>query len=164
MTDLVNVAKDWLSLSVHRAGLEQAELWKLGVGERARVAQVFRYMCDVVTPDWDVDCEYNRELSDPKSAPPSDASPSGLGTPDLVVHRRNKQFSLNNLLVAEFKPTHSNQAANSRDMQKVRYWIDTFGYQVGAVVSFGPSKTRFDPRVTWVLAGGNSPSIPLHKP
>lgn len=147
MSPEAEAAKRWLIDAVQTTGERHAGLWLRNVGERARVAHVFRYLCEVVPATWDVDCEYNREENAPKT---SAVNVSGRGTPDIVVHRRGRSGPGNNLLVVEFKNTYSNQRPNSLDIQKVDFWVNEFEYQVGAVVGFGRSGKKFDPKVVWL--------------
>ncbi len=156
------LAKSWLATAVQSAGMADAELWSHDVSERARVAAVFyalRHLVDSSSHEWSVDCEYNRAgASAPKPGAPSAAGSLErgrvLGTPDIVVHRRGLSGPANNLMVVEFKTTYQNLRSCSRDIEKVEFWKLEFGYQLGAVVGFGPHRTVFDPKVRWLNKDG----------
>jgi hypothetical protein len=84
-----------------------------------------------------------------------------LGTPDLIIHRRGRSGADHNLLVAEFKNDRRGLTPNSLDSQRVNFWMNEFGYQYGAVISFGASLYTFEPLVLWTAASGTSAIEPL---
>ncbi|ACL42185.1 hypothetical protein Achl_4234 (plasmid) [Pseudarthrobacter chlorophenolicus A6] len=145
------VVSDWLRDALESVHRKQPELWQWGVGERARVGQIFRalYETDPFLGGWDIDLEWNREGAHggPKRQPENS---SGYGTPDIAVHHRGKKGTEHNLLIVEFKNVHSHGRTNYRDRRKVRWWMEEFSYRFGAVIALGPSLQRFRPAGTWL--------------
>lgn len=67
---------------------------------------------------FDVDCDYNKNLEDPKRAPAySHQTPTGresdLVVPDIIVHKRNN--TENNLVVIELKPTDTEEDCSANN-------------------------------------------------
>lgn len=78
----------------------------------------------------DVDCEYNRNLGEPKR---TENYPKGV-LPDLLLHRRNSNDE--NLLVIEFKG-HWNKKGRKWDKQKLEDFTSQSGeyaYALGAFI------------------------------
>jgi hypothetical protein len=145
------VVSDWLREAINRVHRGQPELWQWGLGERARVGQIFRalYETDPFLGGWDIDLEWNREgvHGGPK---PQGENDSGYGTPDIAVHHRGKAGCGHNLLIAEFKNVHSHGRTNYRDLRKVKWWMEKYSYRFGAVIALGPTLQRFRPAGTWL--------------
>jgi hypothetical protein len=90
-------------------------------------------------PNWDVDCEYNRDGSFPKRMTMScgeEIRPDDLEAktvfPDIIVHHRGTK---DNLLVIEVK---KQPTSDQRDRNKLSQFTgDSFGYKLGAFLCIG---------------------------
>lgn len=99
-------------------------------------------------PEWDVDCEYNRQGLDGDGKRNAD---NDIVRPDITIHKRGLGEVENNLLVVEIK-----KGAGEDDPKKVLDYTSlpngkrTFQYQLGLTLgSFAP-----DPReVNWYCNG-----------
>ena len=81
----------------------------------------------------DLDCEYNRNMNDPKMM----RSDRKI-IPDLVIHRRRS--NRNNLLVIEFKKKNAETYDKENDRNKLMYLTDQkedFKYNFGLFVELG---------------------------
>ena len=83
--------------------------------------------------DWNVDCEYNRNTSEPnhiKSIPGHRPV-----YPDIIIHRRGTD---NNLLVIEAKPPHTSARKIEMDKKKIRKYVsyDKLKYRYGLFIEF----------------------------
>lgn len=91
--------------------------------------------------DWHVDCEYNREMDNPKRLNLQEIDSESTDTfgktvfPDIIVHRRGEQ---NNLLVVEMKKTTSN-IKDDFDFCKLRAFKEQLGYKFTAFVKMKTS-------------------------
>ena len=80
---------------------------------------------------WDVDCEYNRQMRDPKRLhlniePNNSADTVGKTVfPDIIIHRRGTS---DNLLVIEIKKT-SSTITDDFDLHKLSVFKTQLGYQ-----------------------------------
>jgi hypothetical protein len=148
----MNESETRLALELALAEVSSAypELWSLGVGERAKVAAVYSELRRLVGDRWKTDLEWNRQGPAGVVKTWSDQTETRAGTPDLIVHQRGLSGAANNLLVAEFKTNRSAMHEKSADYRRVRFWMDEFGYQVGAVASFGANSRDNAPRILWV--------------
>jgi hypothetical protein len=142
---------EWLANAIHDIDAQQPELWSWNVGERTRVAEIFLRLreTDPFPGRLQVDTEWNREgrLGNPKQLTPNT---NNTGTPDIVLHRRGFSSISDNLLVAEFKNFVPGTATSVSDQEKVELWTTRFSYQLGAVISLGPSGKVFDPAARWL--------------
>ena len=98
-----------------RALLERdAYLLQHNLNERTITHRLALYMQQHL-PDWDVDCEYNRNHDDPKTIPIERTSVTTDDTnartvfPDIIVHRRGTD---ENLLVLELKKTTNGEPSD----------------------------------------------------
>ena len=81
-------------------------LLKVRANERS-IAHRFAIYIEQCFPSYNVDCDYNKNLEDPKRAPAyrhktKSGRESDLVIADIIVHRRNTK---DNLVVIELKPT-----------------------------------------------------------
>jgi len=144
----------WLTEAVRQVAHDQPELWSLNQGEETRVGQVFLVLRGLVSPEWNVDVEYRRrgDLGHIKKR-----TDGKRARPDILIHRRGDESADGNVLVAEFKNFEAGFLGwASDDGQKVVDLQRQFGYQVGALVSFGPTRTVPGPRILWRRADGMS--------
>jgi hypothetical protein len=87
-------------------------------------------------PEWDVDCEYNRNLIDTKKLKDtcknsSDENGSPV-FPDIIIHKR---ITEENYIVIEVKKT-TNPESSECDIQKLKAFINELGYQYGLFIRF----------------------------
>lgn len=97
-------------------------------------------------PEWNVDCEYNRDLhgnikkidewrSNNLEEPSADDTDAKTVYPDIIIHHRN---SRNNLLVIEIKKS-SNSDQGEVDIEKLKMFIEENGglnYHYGLFINF----------------------------
>ena len=115
------------------------EIGKHYIGERSIVFRFAHYLQNELAKSpkysqYNLDCEYNRNGIATKSLP--DFSKGTF--PDLIIHKRGKNGSKNNLLIMEFK-TYWN-SNTGRDIDKVKQFVDEEGkykYKYGIVVVIG---------------------------
>ncbi|MDC6176136.1 hypothetical protein C2I33_08050 [Ralstonia solanacearum] len=90
-------------------------------------------------PDWTVDCEYNRDGTEPKRLghlelyPDSEDDEAKTVFPDVIVHRRGTR---NNYLVLEFKKSTS-RVDRQIDLRKLRGYKQQLGYEHALFVEVG---------------------------
>lgn len=82
-------------------------LLEVDANERSLTHRIGMYLQDQF-PDYDVDCEYNRNIHIPKRVHPIEYHPDAqnkekLVLPDIIVHKRGNND--HNLLIIEFKKT-----------------------------------------------------------
>ena len=89
-------------------------------------------------PDWNVDCEYNRDGHAPKRVrhaarqPPREDEGSNV-FPDIIIHQRGTNE--HNILVLEAKKAHDlDQEVDERDRAKVEAFAIDLDYRCGALV------------------------------
>ena len=88
----------------------------------------------------DLDCEYNRNMADPKML--YDGS---RFIPDLIIHRRRSNE--NNLLAIEFKKKNANPHDKEDDRSKLMYLTDqekAFKYNFGLFVELGSHEVNVE--------------------
>jgi hypothetical protein len=106
-------------------------------------------------PDFDVDCEYNRDGIEPKQLPRPVLRPDSEDTdaktvfPDIIVHRRGTNG--NNLLVVEIKKT-SNGDGREHDRRKLRGYKSILGYRYALFLELTVGSRPGVGRVEWVDA------------
>jgi hypothetical protein len=102
-------------------------LLHVGASERALTHKLAVYL-ESRFPDWDVDCEYNRDRENPKRAEKED-----LMLPDIIVHQRGQ---CNNLFVIEAK---KNLKPSEEDVIKLKELTSSdrnFKYTFGFFIQF----------------------------
>ncbi|GHC39031.1 hypothetical protein [Aidingimonas halophila] len=104
-------------------------------------------------PDWDVDCEYNRDGVEPKRIGYLDLHPDGAEDteartvfPDIIVHKRDSQT---NYLVIEIKKS-SSIVDRAIDYQKLRGYKRDLGYQYALFFEVGVREKSGLAVVEWV--------------
>ncbi|MBL0041652.1 MAG: hypothetical protein IPP28_11555 [Xanthomonadales bacterium] len=100
-------------------------------------------------PNWNVDCEYNRQGGSEDSKT-MDAE-SGKVRPDITIHRRGLLMPEDNLLVIELKRDSSGiDLAKSRVSAFTSASVDSriFQYQYGLALVLGPKTT-----MSWFAEG-----------
>ena len=103
-------------------------LLQMDVNERSITARIAMYLQEAL-PEWDVDCEFNRDGIDPKKLRHFHLDPDPEDTeaktvyPDIVAHKRGTK---ENFLVIEFKKTSSTV---DRDIDRIK--LEGYSRQLG---------------------------------
>lgn len=122
--------KNSLDKALEKLLKSDAQLLYNDVNERSISHRLACYL-EPFFPDWNVDCEYNREHDDPKrlEIPKrkilSDDTHATTVFPDIIVHKRNTN---DNLLVIEMKKTTSN-VTDDHDSNKLKAFKSQLGYK-----------------------------------
>jgi len=106
------------------------------LGERC-IAHRFAVHLASQFPDWDIDCEYNRNGDELKEMPISEECKALLRKtrrvfPDIIIHKRGDEGP--NLLAIEIK--REGQPGEECDIAKLHGYISNIGYACGLYVSF----------------------------
>nr|WP_304170833.1 hypothetical protein [Methanobrevibacter smithii] len=80
--------------------------------------------------NWDVDCEYNRDLENPKECS-YNSNETKYIRPDIIIHQRNIK---NNLLVIEIKK-NAKYADKQQDIQKLKCMIEKYNYKYALFIN-----------------------------
>jgi hypothetical protein len=142
--------------AISRVLQEDAYLLKVDANERSvshRLAIYLEAELKDEFPDWDVDCEYNRDGHEPKTlrlTPTTTTSADADGTtvyPDIIVHKRGQQ---ENLLAIEIKKNNRRRGMES-DLLKLQCFRRDLHYRFALFVRFtiGPEPAGID-EVQWV--------------
>ena len=124
------------ALELLTSPLNDKYLLEQGLSERC-ITHRFAVHLGEQFPDWDVDCEYNRNGDELKEMPLSEECKELLRKtdrvfPDIIVHRRGGQGP--NLLVVELKI--EGRPGEECDISKLHGYISNIGYSCGLFVSF----------------------------
>ena len=120
-------------------------LLELDANERSLTHKLAEYLQGEF-PDWDVDCEYNRDGDTPKrllvQTISTDDTDAHTVFPDIIIHHRNTN---DNLVVIEAKK--SSTSAGSDDEEKLKAYVAKYGYQFAFAVVFpvGSSASEANP-------------------
>lgn len=148
------------ALEVHKrvdvalAAFVQHELLLIAAGpsERALTHKLAAYVQSAF-PEWDVDCEYNRDGAQPKRISPGAAASRDkrgkrpvLVLPDIIVHRRGKAGP--NLLVIEAKKATS-RSVHTFDRLKLAASKTELAYEFAAFILL-PAGEGALPWVEWI--------------
>ncbi|CAE6858228.1 hypothetical protein R69749_06317 [Paraburkholderia domus] len=102
-------------------------------------------------PGWTVDCEYNRDGTEPKRLghlelyPHSDDDEAKTVFPDVIVHRRGTR---QNHLVLEFKKSTS-RVDRQIDLRKLRGYKQQLGYEHALFVEVGTEGRAIITQLEW---------------
>ncbi|MHA1749061.1 MAG: hypothetical protein ACTSYF_10535 [Promethearchaeota archaeon] len=106
------------------------------VSERAITHKLAEYIQEQF-PDWNVDCEYNRDGHDPKRVNLINGPDKVY--PDIIVHKRGPNGP--NLMVVEVKKSNdTRQNGEEHDRQKLNAYLQGLSYKVGVLVVFNIGK------------------------
>jgi hypothetical protein len=112
-----------------------AMLFQNDVAERAITHRLANYLQEQFA-EWDVDCEYNRNLNDVKRLKeicnPTNNENGASVFPDIIIHKR---MTDNNFIVIEVKKT-TNTTPDDCDMQKLEAFRNELGYKHGLFIRF----------------------------
>lgn len=123
--------------------------------------------CEIDTwqEGWDVDCEYNRDVSAGKDYYPKKLNLKEMETlkigidddnattvfPDVIVHKRGRKGDQGgNLLVIEMKKSSSGDDGGFDKTKKIPRYCDQLGYQLGLFIMFY-TRGKADYRLEWIL-------------
>ena len=105
---------------------------QVDINERSITHRLAVYL-ENLFPEWDIDCEYNRNHDDVKRlqlAPENVLSNDTQGKsvyPDIIIHKRNTD---ENLLIIEMKKS-TNRETSDFDIKKINAFKNQLGYTVG---------------------------------
>lgn len=129
---------------------KDAVLFENDSAERAITAKFACYIQDQF-PEWNVDCEYNRNLDGIKRlkeiCSQGNHEDGASVYPDIIVHKR---MTSNNFLVIEVKKTTSTES-DECDLKKLDAFRNELGYQHGLFIRFkaGTGETGVE-NMKWV--------------
>ena len=133
-----DLVRESLNSSIRRLLDRDFFLLQADVNERSITHKLAAYL-RAEFPDWDVDCEYNRDRHDPKRLDlplrdnvSSDDVHAHTVFPDIIVHHRNTG---GNLLVIEVKKS-SNREDDTWDCRKLLEYQRQLGYTHAAFIRF----------------------------
>jgi len=104
-------------------------LLRVDANERTITNQLACYL-KVLIPEYDVDCEYNRNYDTVKTLESHGFTGSNIA-PDIIVHRRGTNT---NILVIEAKNNNASQNDKEDDRNKLRALVSDLGYQHAAFI------------------------------
>lgn len=125
-------------------------LFVMDVNERALSHRFGTYLQEVF-PDWDVDCEYNRDGADPKTLqinPEPVYSDDDRGTtvyPDVIIHRRGPGP---NLLAIEIKKASG--GSKDKDLLKLRGMLSELNYAHALFIRFATGAVPGVSEIQWI--------------
>lgn len=109
--------------AIREFGRRDLELLHVAANERTLTHRLAIYIEERVRridEDWQVDCEYNRDLTRAKMVRPE----GKLILPDINVHRRN---TARNLLLVEAKKTTHARSTLQHAVRMAKQWADCWG-------------------------------------
>ncbi len=129
--------------AIHEFAKYDLPLLHLQVNERSIAHRLAIYI-ECRLAKWNVDCEYNRNLSKPKMR----QSDKKKIIPDIIVHRRNEP---KNLLIVEIKKS-SHSARTIREAKRRAFdltgcWTNEFPNYCHAVTMIFPVRKQDDKKV-----------------
>lgn len=109
--------------------LNDSCLVHIGAHERSMTFRLGMYL-QLFFSGWDVDCEYNRKGTRPKTN-----SKNRKVLPDVIIHHRNTP---ENLLAIEAKPPHASQDKIDGDKKKIVEYVEhkPLRYRFGLFIEF----------------------------
>jgi hypothetical protein len=129
-----------------------ADMLLVDVNERT-ISHKFAEYLEPYFPDWNIDCEYNRDGHEPKRLDivprnvMSDDTEVTTVYPDIIVHRRGTQ---QNLLVIEMKKTTSREN-DDYHFRKLRAYKRQLAYRFAVFIKIGTGDQNAGiPEIVWV--------------
>lgn len=144
--------KDAVNVAIAELLKNDRKLLELDVNERSITHKFAEYL-KTEFPDWDVDCEYNRDGHDTKKvciASKQVSSDDSEGTtvyPDIIVHKRGMG---NNLLVIEAKKDTNCSDADKFDKEKLGAYKRELKYKFALFTKFFTGKNQKDPKLEYI--------------
>lgn len=125
--------------------LEKDHALLLGdVNERAITAKLASYLSPLF-PDWDVDCEYNRNLVEVKKLVWKQPEIADPVIPDIIIHKRNTE---KNFIVIEVKKSRKQSRGN--DIKKLAAFKEQLGYKHALFLTLNTEELTFRAKYKWV--------------
>ena len=141
-----------------KLSLNDAWLFEMNVNERSITHKLAEYLQQEFA-DWNVDCEYNRNLDEmkrlsvPKTGIEWDDLESKTVFPDIIVHKRGAK---KNLLVIEVKKSNST-VPDTFDKIKLNALLrEPFNYKFALFIKFDVGSGRESPRLEWFTSSPSS--------
>jgi hypothetical protein len=128
-----------------------AYLLLVDANERSAVFRLAMYL-QAELPDWDVDCEYNRDDIDPKKIrhlgldPHDEDTDARTAFPDVIVHHRGTK---ENYLVMEIKKSTSTISRDT-DYAKLRGYQQSLGFRYALFLELSTAGQAAVGRAEWV--------------
>jgi len=128
-----------------------AEILKMDINERSISHRLANYL-EPMFPEWNVDCEYNRNHDDPKRLDIkrrkvcSDDIQATTVFPDIIIHKRGSD---QNFVVIEMKKTTSTED-DSYDLQKLKAFKEQLGYKFAIFVKIRTREAFGVEPIEWV--------------
>lgn len=126
--------------ALRRLYRDDSQLFEHNVNERSITHSLAAYLQESY-PAWNVDCEYNRNGTDPKRRPVDPVQVSSADTngktvyPDIIVHHRGLRGRGANLLVLEAKKAWSAGSPDDDRGKLVAFGrSEDFSYSFGALL------------------------------
>jgi len=138
-------------------------LIEINVNERSishKLASYLQIEIDFLGQKWDVDCEYNRMVSDMDDGfitkrldltvdnISSDDTKAKTVFPDIIIHHRGKKGSEDNLLVLEMK---KDSDRDDHDLKKLRAYGEQLDYNFALYLNI----TKEEARGHWIRVDGS---------
>jgi len=115
--------------------IEQSLLLQNDASEQA-IAHQLAIKFSQSFPDWDIDCEYNRNMDVVKrlvyAVSPTGETCERSVVPDIIIHRR---MTDDNLLAVEIKKS-TNRETSFKDLSKLAAFRSQLGYQNSLFIRF----------------------------
>ena len=132
---------------------EEPPLDFTAVHERSTAHRFAVHMEPLFAPDWNVDCEYDRDGQARKTLDRIAECDAQRRTdnivPDIIVHRRRGRGRENNLLVIELKRDAGHDRCDWMKLQLLTQTDGHYAYQLGLYINI--ANGRFDQ--TWFKDG-----------
>lgn len=126
------------------------QLLEYNVNERAISHKLAEYI-QILFPEWDVDCEYNRRENDIKRLNRikecDEQRKTDIIYPDIIVHHRGEE---DNLLVIEIKTNGQDDICDRKKLQLLTQKDGEYGYDWGLYLQFNRTNQY---KLTWYENG-----------
>jgi hypothetical protein len=119
------------------------DLLRRDVNEKTITAKLAFYLAPLF-PDWDVDCEYNRNLEDAKKLAWKQPHVLDLVVPDIIIHKRGTE---ENFLVIEVKKL--NTQGRGDDKKKLTAFKEQLGYKNTLFLTLSTKQEPFRAEYEW---------------
>jgi len=167
-----------LEIAINTLRVNDNYLLKIDANERSITHKLAIYMEQTFGKNYDVDCEYNRNIGDVKRIEMIESKLYGLSNyevinqdkifkdelversvfPDIIVHKRGSLK--NNLLIIEVKKSTSSVSENY-DIEKLKCYTDpnnNLNYKYGVFIKFHTSRLKYElPDIRWFNEGIEMP-------
>ncbi len=155
--------------AVRRLYLCDPQLFEYEVNERSITHCLATYLREPF-PEWNVDCEYNRNGTDTKrlAIDPVQIRSDDIGGktvyPDIIVHHRGCRGRDANLLVIEAKKTWTEDSPD-QDRRKLEEFgrSEDFAYSFGALVLLDRARAQIDWYEKGILTESESLNLPQER-